>query len=129
MRSPYNPSAEDLRLWAYDAESFEPKQDWDLVLSWTPYDDLFMEFASDLKCPKTDYFLALLYFIVGDAVRKNCQTETKHDIEALLQKAEKHFPNHRIYLWVRRSRDLLAHPDTFRYGDWCAGILARKEEA
>jgi hypothetical protein len=126
MRSPYNPTAEDLRLWAYEADSLEPEQDWDLILSWTPYDDLFLEFASDPNCPKTDYFLALLYLIVGDAVRTRYRTKAKQDIEALLQKAEKRFPKHRIYLWVRRSRDLLVLPDTFRYDHWCGGGLARQ---
>jgi hypothetical protein len=121
MRSPYNPTAEDLRLWAYDAESLEPEQDWDLVLSWTPYDDLFLEFASDPGCPKANYFLALLYLIVGDAVRSKYRTKAKEDVQALLQKAEKRFPKHCIDLWVSRSRELLAHPDTFRYTDWCGG--------
>src|SRR6266498_4073214 len=68
MRSRYNPTAEDLRTWAYDSSSEEPAQDWDLSLATIPYDDLFLEFASDVDCPKRDYFLSLLYLIVGDAV-------------------------------------------------------------
>jgi hypothetical protein len=128
MRSPYNPSAEDLRLWAYDEKALEPKQDWDIIISGLPYENQFMSFASDSECPKADYFLALLYLIVGDAVRTRYRTKKKEEIEALLEKAKKQFPKHSIYLWTERSTVLLAHPDKFNYVDWCAGSLARNEE-
>jgi hypothetical protein len=126
MRDPYNPTAEALRLWAYDADAEVPAQDWELILSTVPYDDLFLEFASDEDCPKADYFLALLYLIVGDAVRSTYRTKKEEEVESLLLKAEKKFPKRWIYLWVQRSRDLLAHPERFSYDDWCAGVLSRE---
>jgi hypothetical protein len=129
MRSRFNPTAEDIRLWAFDAESQEPAQDWDLTLATVAYDDLFMQLAGDDACPKRDYFLALLYLIVGDAVRTGYRTKAKEDVEALLKKAEVRFPKRPVYLWTQRSRELLQHPERFKYDEWCAGGLAREKRA
>ncbi len=120
MKSTSNPTAEELRAWAFDASEAEPAQDWDLILSWLPYDDVYLELASSRDCPKADYFLSLLYFIVGDAVRTEFGSRKKEAIQDLLSKAQTRFPAHVIHLWVQRSRDLLAHPERFCYEDWCA---------
>lgn len=127
MRSPYNPIAEDITDWAYEASAMEPVQDWDLILSHCPYESLYMKLAATTDCPKHDYFLALLYLIVGDAVRTNYRTRSRDDIERLLSVAEP-FQSYWLHLWVGRSRDLLERPDSFRYDDWCAGGLARRYE-
>jgi hypothetical protein len=126
MKSATHPTVEELRAWAFDASSLEPMQDWDLVLSWVPYEDVYAEFASTKACPKADYFLALLYLIVGDAVRAEYRNRSKEDIEALLWKLEQRFPAYVIRQWIQRSRELLAQPERFRYEDWCAGGLARE---
>jgi hypothetical protein len=129
MRSPYNPTAEDLRSWAYDGQEEAPAQDWDLILSTISYEDLFIELASDIDCPKSVFFLSLLYLIVGDAVRSEFRTKKKEEIETLLDKAQQAAPKHWIYLWIQRSRELLIHPEKFNYDDWCGGVLARADEA
>jgi hypothetical protein len=128
MRSPYNPLAEDIRRWAFDVGAEEPVQDWDLILADVDQDELFLELASDDACPKADYFLALLYLIVGDAVRTDYVGCNKDRIEALLKKSEASFPKRCIYLWAKRSKHLIAHPEAFQYDDWCAGFLARKQD-
>lgn len=104
----------------------EPVPDWDLILSWIPYEDVYAELAATKSCPKAVYFLALLYFIVGDAVRTEFRNRSKDDIEALLAKLESRCPKHVIRQWAQRSRELLAHPDRFRHADWCAGGLAQE---
>jgi len=124
MRSQYNPTAEDVTRWAYDASAAAPLQDWDLILSHTPYEPLFLKFASADDCPKREYFLSVLYLIVGDAVRTHFRTRSREDVERLLSLAEQEFPAYWVHLWVERSRELLAKPDSFRYDDWCAGKLA-----
>lgn len=126
MKSATHPTAEELRAWAFDADADEPVQDWDLILSWIAYEDVYAELASTKTCPKADYFLALLYFIVGDAVRAEYRNRSRPDIEALISKLEQRFPAYVIRQWGNRSRELLAHPETFRYKDWCAGGLARE---
>jgi len=128
MRSPYNPITEDIRSWAFEVGAEEPVQDWDLMLAHVAQDELYLELASDDACPKADYFLALLYLIVGDAVRTVYGERTKDQIESMLKKGEARFPKRCIYLWIQRSKHLLAHPESFQYDDWCAGLLARKQD-
>lgn len=128
MRSPYNPSAEDLSRWAYDASAQEPVQDWDLILSHCPYEPLYMQFASSSNCPKQEYFLAVLYLIVGDAFRTQYRTRSREDLERLLTEAEQKFPGYWIHLWTRRARALFPGQQEFRYADWCGGVLARNHD-
>ena len=128
MTDPYNPIAEDIRRWAFDAEAKEPVQDWDLMLSTVAQEDLFLELASNDECPKADFFLALLYLIAGDAVRTGYRSHPRDAVESLLKKAEARYPKRCIYLWIRRSKHLMAHPEEFQYDDWCAGVLAREKE-
>ena len=128
MRSPYDPTSEELREWAFDSEEAVPEQDWDIILSTIPYEDLFLELASDLECPKSVFFLSILYLLVGDAVRTDYRTKTKAEVETLLAKAERAYPRNWIFRWVQRSRDPMRSPETFRYDDWCAGFLAGQDE-
>lgn len=128
MRAPHNPRAEELTEWAYDAAAQEPAQDWDLTLAHCPYESLYMKFASATDCPKQEYFLALLYLIVGDAVRSQYRTRSREDIEGLLAQAEQSCASHWVHLWVKRARALIAGEQPFRYDDWCAGVLARDHE-
>jgi len=129
MKSATTPTAEELRTWAFDANTLEPIQDWDLVLSWLAYEDLFLELASTKSCPKSDYILSVLYLIVGDAVRTEYRNRRRESVEDLLAKAEGRFPAFVIRKWVKRSRELLAHPERFSYDDWCAGGFAHASEA
>lgn len=126
MRAPYNPSADDITHWASDPAATEPAQDWDLILSHFPYETLYMRLASTKDCPKQDYFLSLLYLIVGDAVRTEYRTRSREDVERLLAEAELRFPAYPVHTWVQRSRALIAGEQPFSYEDWCAGVLARR---
>jgi hypothetical protein len=85
-----------------------------------------MRLASAEDCAKQEYFLSLLYLIVGDAVRTEYRTRNREDIERLLAEAELRFPAHPIHIWVQRSRALIAGEQPFSYMDWCAGVLARR---
>lgn len=128
MKSPCNPTAEDLSEWAYDPTAVEPVQDWDLILEHCPYELLYLKFASSNDCPEQEYFLALLYLIVGYAVRTRYQARSRDDVEKLIALAERSFSSYCLRLWVRRSRELIASPESFRFDDWCAGVLARDYE-
>jgi hypothetical protein len=88
------------------------------------------------ECPKAHFFLALLYLIVGYAVRTQYRTKKKEEIEALLEKARKQFPKHSIYLWTERSTDLVSLElgswrlvlfGDLRFGHWdfqpCSSVL------
>ncbi len=128
MRSPYNPLSDDIAKWAYDPPALEPVQDWDLILRDVPYESRYMKLASSEDCPKREYFLSLLYLIVGDTVRTGYRTRSREDLERLLALAETEFPSYWLRLWVQRAKELMANPETFRYDDWCGGILAQNYE-
>ncbi len=124
MKSPYHPTAAEIEAWAYEADAEEPIQDWDLLLAHERQEALYMKLASARDCPKSEYFLTLLYLIVGDEFRGNFKGRSRDDIERLLRLAEKDFPSYWLHLWVKRSRALLERPETFRYEDWCGGGFA-----
>lgn len=98
----------------------EPVQDWDLHLSHLRDHALFIELAADHTCPKQDYFLRLLYFIIGDAVRTGYSSETRDTIESLLDQTRA-YPRHAFHLLRQRTHELVANTDLFDYNLWCAG--------
>jgi hypothetical protein len=128
MRDPYNPIEEDIRAWASNSDSIEPEQDWDLMLANIDRTDLYLELASDDGCPNADYFLSVLYLIVGDAVRTEFKTKNREEIEDLLNKAKKTYSKNCIHLWIQRSIELIKQPESFDYDDWCAGGLVQQHE-
>lgn len=126
MRNPYNPTPEEIRAWAYDADAMEPVQDFDLMVADEPNDALCLELAADPACPKRRWFLSVLYLVVGDAVRSGFKVRSREAVEALLERGGSlHHPD--VEAWRRHSRALLDDPRSFDYDAWCAGGLARAE--
>ncbi len=126
MRSPENPTREDIREWAYTEGALYPIPAWDLILTWTREFDLYVELAADDECPNWDFFLGVLYQIVGEAVRTGYRTESKAQIEEFLDMT-KPFPKYRFHLLRERAAKLMANPDTFDFSDWCTGQLVRQD--
>ena len=60
MRDPFQPTTDEIRAWAYDADSLCPEEDWDLIISGRGHDELFWTLASDSQCPKRHFFLECL---------------------------------------------------------------------
>ncbi len=121
-----NPMSAEIREWAYTPGALEPEQDWDLALANLREFDLYVHLAADDACPSWDYFLRILYLIIGDAVRTEFQTESKEAILEILD-ATRSFPNDRFSLLRKRAELLIASPDTFNYDDWCAGALVTRD--
>ena len=124
MFNPWHPSTDEIREWAYDPEALEPEQDWDLILAAERHEKLYLDLASDEVCPNRQYFLDILYLIVGDAVRTDYRVLAQYHVDGFLQRAEA-YSHPDIRLWCERARYLMAHPATFDYESWCAGGLAR----
>ena len=125
---PMDPDDAELRAWAWTPDAEEPCQDFDLMLANTGRDALFIEFAADDACPSRDWFLAVLYLMVGDAVRTGFATMTEPGVRALLARADG-LASTRLRTWQRRSLQLMREPATFDYEDWCDGGLARRADA
>jgi len=124
FNNPYTPTYEEIIEWAYDIGSVEPEQDWDILVDWLVYPDLVLKLASDKNCPSQEYFLHILYVVVGQAVRGKFSNRSILEIEVLFDHA-KTVDNPNIRTWLGRSRELIKHPDKFKYDDWFAGKLAR----
>ena len=111
---PDNPTADEVRRWAYTPDADFPHEEWDLVVSLCPYDDVFLECAADVDCPGQRCMLGVLYVIVGDSIRSNFYMRDRSSIESLIAKADGH-SSCAISRWQQRSRDLLKNPDSFDY--------------
>ncbi|UZE97184.1 hypothetical protein [Alkalimarinus alittae] len=123
MKDPWNPINEELREWAYDADSLWPTQDFDLAVGELYLSDIIIELASDNSCPKQRFFLKCAYLIVGDAVRTDYHTETREDVSNFLKQASK---TGNVYLlkFVEHAKELMSNPSKFDYDQWCDGGLA-----
>ena len=124
VQNPWNPSIEDVLEWAYDPNSDDPCQDWDLALTWVGYQAEYIHLACDKNCPKRDFFLHMLYLLVGDQVRCNYRSVSKEAVLEFIEQG-RYTSNQDVQLWRERSIELIKNPDTFNYHDWCGGGLAR----
>mgnify|MGYP001377314915 CR=1 FL=1 len=113
----------EIRDWAYTADAELPCEDWDLALLWTGFEDLFLEFAADDNCPNSQFFLSMLYLMVGDSVRRGLDHQVEFNMQDFIRKAS-NYDHEALRVWSSRSQDLLRHPERFDYGDWCGGRLA-----
>ncbi|MFI0416278.1 MAG: hypothetical protein ACH255_19310 [Candidatus Thiodiazotropha sp.] len=79
-----NPTVEEIREWAYSDEDW-PHDEWDLFLSWTVEVELFIELATDHKCPKKSFFLHMLYYLVGITYSEPTKTDKLDRIKTQIQ--------------------------------------------
>ncbi|MCX2836141.1 hypothetical protein [Microbulbifer thermotolerans] len=117
-----NPSVEEIRLWAYSAKEW-PHEEWDLFLSWTREVDLFIELAADDKCPKQDFFLHMLYYIVGTTFSEPNKTDKLDRIKSYAEKGSG-FNQAAIRDWRNNVSDLLNNRVKYNYDNWRGGIFA-----
>jgi len=114
-----------VRQWAFDENTSEPEQDWDILIHHLPYEALYAELAGDNTCPKADYFLELLYFTVGYAMRHMETDEQTARIQYVVEQS-KSSKAYLLKLFRDNVRMLRLNPELFQYEDWCAGKLARE---
>lgn len=117
-----NPTVEEVRLWAYSEDKW-PHDEWDLFLSWTREVDLFIELAIDHKCPKQNFFLHMLYYIVGITYSETNKTDKIDRIQAYAEKASgiKHGA---IINWQADIDALLSNKVKYNYDNWRGGVFA-----
>ncbi|WP_051466456.1 hypothetical protein [Actinomadura oligospora] len=122
---PYNPTAEEVVRWAYDPDAYAPTQDFDLMLLGEDVSGELPGLVADPECPKRGFFLGALYVISGDAVRSEYNLRTREHLMSLLRRADE-LDEPVTGTWARRTRALMAKPETFQYDLWCDGGLARR---
>lgn len=117
-----NPTIEEVKAWAY-SDSDWPHSEWDLFLSWTREVDLFIELATDHKCPKKRFFLHMLYYTVGTAYNDKSEMDSLDMIKSYVDKTNsvKHGD---IKAWRLNVSNLLKGSLEYNYNDWNCGRLA-----
>lgn len=131
LTNPTDPTPEDLRLWAYTPEAEYPDempQDWDLCVISFERAPVILELASDESCPNRRFFLGCLYTMAGDCVRTDAGRRDIPRLRAVLSSVPNN-PDPLIGLWLRRTQNLLEHPETYNYDSWSWGGLARDDSA
>ena len=89
MRNPWEPTDDEIAAWAYRPDAVEPVQDWDLSVASIDRAPLLIRLAADPACPTRDYFLRVLYLLVGDRVRASPGNATAWErVERVLCLAE-----------------------------------------
>lgn len=125
FNDPWNPSSAEVRAWAYTPGAVEPCQDWDLALSWAGHEREYLELVADPACPNSEYFLRVLYLMVGDAVRSGFRTVSESVVRGFVELAADS-RSQQLQLWRARALRLLKHPEEFEYEAWCGGGLTQE---
>lgn len=133
----YNPTADDLRSWAYDADA-EQVQDFELFVTDISMADIILELAADPACPNRRFFLSCLYLLVGNNFRAGPDGAPSRDfthrswrkavapIREFVERSQEQ-ADPVIRRWAERSLELFARPRTIVYDEWCDGGIARAE--
>lgn len=121
IKDPWNPSAEEITEWAFSDESW-PEQDWDLAVIDSNNDSLLLTLACDSECPKQQFFLHALYFLVGDAIYRDAPKERIDELGAMIAVIYGDLPSE-VQRWKAEASDLLSNPATFEYEYWCGHMF------
>ncbi len=125
--NPVDPSAAELRTWAYDPDSVPLEsmpQDWDLLVSGDHLVPTLFELAMDQSCPARRFAQHCLYIYAADGIRTNFKAHPRRRLRKLVERAE-HDGDEPMLIWAHNCRMLLARPHLFDYHDWCEGGLVR----
>ncbi|GII33876.1 hypothetical protein [Planotetraspora mira] len=119
-----NPTAAEIRRWAFSADAEHPMQDWDLMVATPDLAPHLLILVADRKCPQRTFLLGCLYLLAGDAVRTQYRTLAKDRLAKLTREADE-LGDSWTRTWARRTRALVEKPATFDYDAWCGRGLAR----
>ena len=115
FKDPMNPTRTELRIWAYGDYSL-PISDFQLFAMIDPY--LALDFATDERCAKRDFFLESLYVWIGDWVRSGMPEK---DVFMKWLLAAEESLDERIKKLVERTKALMLEPDKYDGDKWGIG--------
>jgi hypothetical protein len=123
---PSNPTISEIEAWAWSyTDQNWPHSEWPLFLTWTREIELFIALAKNQKCPKKDFFLFLLYYIVGFTYSypKKDKKEVKREVKEIISNG-RGIKQSDILKWVKHSEELLGGKLEYTYEDWRGRKLA-----
>ncbi|WNO10497.1 hypothetical protein [Teredinibacter sp. KSP-S5-2] len=113
--NPNNPTEDELTEWAFSEKEW-PDQNWDLFLVWHGRFDWYIRLAEDYTCPKRQFFIDLLYYVVGYSFKK-----TEVDTDALLLRLVKEAQNVKskeVRIWRHKIKLLKSGDLVFIQEEW-----------
>lgn len=115
----WNPTPEEIKIWAYSDEKI-PEQDWELAVNSFDNIPMICTFIDDENCNHTSFFLSSLYVFTGDIIMSG-EIEEIERLSVLLDKVEMTAKSEKLYAWIKRSKHLIQHPNTYDYTYWGLG--------
>ncbi|CAH1214731.1 hypothetical protein PAECIP111893_03840 [Paenibacillus plantiphilus] len=115
----WNPTQEEIKAWAYSGEKI-PEQDWELAVNSLENIPMICSLIDDEKCNRTLFFLGSLYVFIGDIVRSG-EAEEIGRLSELLNTMKMKAKSERLIDWIKRSKYLIQHPNTYDYDYWGLG--------
>ena len=117
FKDPWSPQEIEIRNWAYSDDPW-PEQDWDIGINDGNNDSLLIELALDQECPKRNFFIHAIYFMVGEVIHSKESEKRKKEVLNLVTPHDKSNDNI-IKKWAQESKCLLNGEIEFEYGYWC----------
>ena len=123
--NPFDPNPQDVKRWMYSDESW-PEQDWDLFLANGRCDEVLLECARDLQCPRRDFALHCLYFLVGDVIYETRSVVRVAKVQEFLSSVGDK-EDQELVDWKKESIELLSGEREFDYEYWCNHAFKRQD--
>ena len=115
-----HPTEDELQQWAYDPETDNPVQDWELILSWGMDRGRLrqlIQFAADPSCPHATFFLGVLFQWVIVVAKSQHYEIIRGHYDSWLHEA-KGVKDPRVKQWRRKARLLFQGQQQFNYDTW-----------
>ena len=119
ISNPSNPTRDEIENWAYSYAD-EPDQEWELFLIWAQYFDDYLRFASDINCPKEQYFLNLLYYWVWRNIHHETVKNELDSFKDVFQLAER-INTPYVKVWLSRAKEIMVNNQAFTETQWWEG--------
>jgi len=111
FRDYLNPTYKELKLWMLDPESFEPGQDWDIIIGDQSRLTIFVKLAS-IDGPKREEIVHFLHVSTANAFNHDRKQITE-GIDLVPYSA---FPD--LLHWKKKALFLLENPRSFNGKEW-----------
>lgn len=115
----------DLIKWAYLESKPEFKTEWYEQIAIIDNADTLLNLAQDEQCPRREYILKYLYYLVGTSASRHVVSDIAK-IKKLLETVES-TSDQLILNWVQRSRAILQDLRKYDYIEWCQGGFVEKD--
>lgn len=114
----YEPTPEEVNVWAFDTSAEWPASDWDYYVMNGRNDELVFRLANKETCSKKEFFIHCLYYLVGDYFNAEKENIKKlHRIDNLINMVNSNSSDE-VKQWKEKTLKLLAQEISFDPNFW-----------